>query len=150
MDHQYISVAEFAKRAAVTPAYIYKLLKSDSTELTNRLQPFQQVVDGKKLIHINALSLFENKQDEQQFNNYSTEFINSLKAQIEALNEQIKIKDTQISDLSEMNRNTQILLLNQQQLLLPLNAEPAADPMEEPKPAPEQKKKSFWDKLFNK
>lgn len=145
MENEYLTVKEFAEKAGVTRQAVYQ-------QLNKTLQPFQRVLNGKKAIHINALSLFESKHFlssvEQPLNNYSSEFVNSLKAQIESLNEQIKIKDSQIADLSEMNRNAQVLLLNQQKLLLPASAaEAAAEVASEPDPQP-KKRPSLWNRIF--
>ncbi len=144
MDNGYISVKEFSKLAGVTTAYIYKLLKNDSTELTK----FQQTVDGKKLIHINALSIFNIEPVDNQLNKKLTTVdsqlttslqatIDILKAQNETLNKQIIEQNNQINSLMELNKNNQILLLNQQNLLSGT--------------VPEQKKRvSLWDKIFNR
>ena len=52
MDNEYISVSQFVKLAGVSPQYVYQ-------QFNKSLKPFQQVVKGKKLVNINALSLFK-------------------------------------------------------------------------------------------
>lgn len=145
METEYLTVKEFAEKAGISRQAVYK-------KLNKSLQPFQRVLNGKIVLHINALSLFGCKPElsrvEQPIDNHSTEVVNALQAQIESLKEQIKVKDGQISDLSEMNRNAQILLLNQQKLLLPAGAaEAAADLADEPDQRP-KKKLSLWDRIF--
>lgn len=145
MDNQFIPVKEFSKRAGVTPQAVYK-------QLNNQLKDSLKVENGKKLININALSLFKIKQEtiieqpvEQQLNNQLNNqltislqaTIDILKAENESLNKQIIEQNNQINSLMELNKNNQILLLNQQQLLT--GTVPG-----------QQKRKSIWSRIFNK
>jgi len=158
MDKDFIPVKEFAKLAGITRQAVYK-------QLNNQLKESLKVENGIKLININALSLFKNNQltpvEQPVDNNLTTSLqanIDILKAENESLNKQLLVKDNQIEELNnhlktqmELNKNNQILLLRQQQPLLPSNTEPAADPTKEPGTVPEQKKRvSLWDKIFNR
>ena len=55
---EYISIAEFAKRAGVSRQAVYSRLDKD-------LSSFVQVDNGKKTLNIRALELFSVKQDSQ-------------------------------------------------------------------------------------
>jgi len=147
MDNKYISIKEFAAAAGVTPQYIYKKLNN---QLNNQFKGSLIIENGKKLININALSLFKNKPEttdeqpvEQPLNNSLTTSLQAtidiLKSQNESLNKQIIEQNNQINSLMELNKNNQILLLNQQNLLSGTVSEP------------EQKKRaSLWDKIFKR
>ena len=49
---EFISIADFAKRAGVSRTYIYK-------SLSTRLAPFYKQVDGQKMLNTSALSMFD-------------------------------------------------------------------------------------------
>ena len=52
---EYISIAEFAKRAGITPQAVYKQLNN---QVDNRLSTYVKVHNGKKRLHVKALELF--------------------------------------------------------------------------------------------
>ena len=49
---EYISIAEFARRAGVTTQAVYKQLNN---QVDNQLTTYVKIVNGKKRLHINAL-----------------------------------------------------------------------------------------------
>lgn len=106
---EYISIAEFAKRAGITPQAVYKQLNN---QVDNRLSTYVKVHNGKKRLHIKALELFlstgVNQVDNQfnnQFNNFSQPVDNQVDNQtnqiIGILRDQIERKDAQIEQLQE-------------------------------------------------
>lgn len=93
---EYISIAEFARRAGITPQAVYKQLNN---QVDNRLSTYVKVHNGKKRINIKALELFlstDVNQVDNQFNNFSQPVDNQT---IEILKEQLDIKDKQIEQL---------------------------------------------------
>ena len=118
----YISIKDFAERAGVSRQGVYQRLTKDLSE-------YCQVVDGKKVIHTDALALFaDNKTvNEQDFVN---DYVNALKDQladkqehIETLTLQLAEKDKQIAGLQaeiankgNMSDKLAQMLENQQKL----------------------------------
>lgn len=136
-----------------------------NNQLNNQLKDSLIIENGKKLININALSLFKNKSEstveqpieqpiEQPLNNSLTTSLQAtidiLKAQNESLNKQITEQNNQINSLMELNKNNQILLLNQQKLLLPSREDTIPGNETEPDQQPNKKRVSLWDKIFNR
>jgi len=157
-DIEYLSVKDFAERAGITTQYVYKLAD-------NKLQPYITVTNDVKLVSSAALSLFPKSKVSQQNNQPEPEFaqqlptdaqpVNSeltaalqetiviMRLQQETLVAQLAVKDKQISDLSDMNRNSQVLMLNTQKYL-PAPA-PDLDPEQPiPEPAPSDPKRHWW------
>ena len=143
---EYITVKEFASRAGVSPQAVYQRIDKD-------LNKFFKVVDGKKMLSSEGLSVFNSKEVEKELNQAVDN--NALLETLKVLTEQLKVKDQQITDLmndnrqkdetikdlsvklsdrlaesNELNRNNQVLLLE--------------------KRPPEQKEESsgFWSKIF--
>ena len=95
MNNEYISVADFAQKANVSRQAIYKRLDGD-------LSTYCKVVNGKKLINIKALSLFE---------------VNSVNRELtpfDVLAKELDFKNKEIERLQEENRklSEQILALS--------------------------------------
>lgn len=91
---EYISIAEFAKRAGVSRQAVYSRLDRD-------LSSFVQVDNGKKTLNIKALELFSVKQDCQVDCSSS---VNTLQDEItleliKTLQTQLAEKDKQIAEL---------------------------------------------------
>jgi hypothetical protein len=106
---EYISIAEFARRAGVTPQAVYKQLNN---QVDNQLSTYVKIHNGKKRIHIKALELFlstgVNRVDNQfnnQVDNFSQPVDNQVDNQtnqvIDFLKDQIKRKDIQIEQLQD-------------------------------------------------
>lgn len=98
---EYISIAEFAKRAGVSRQAVYSRLDRD-------LSSFVQVDNGKKTLNIRALELFSVKQDSQVDCSSSVktlqdgitlEVIKTLQTQLAEKDKQIAEKDKQIAEL---------------------------------------------------
>lgn len=112
---EYISISEFSKRANVSHQYIYKRLDKE-------LQPFLKVVAGKKALNIKALQLFNATENETNATIVATEnkevrdLIELLQEQQRTLKQELDIKNEQIRDLSQSNRQ-QLQLIDQQQKL---------------------------------
>lgn len=106
---EYITIAEFARRAGVTPQAVYKQLNN---QVDNQLSTYVKIHNGKKRIHIKALELFlstgVNRVDNQfnnQVDNFSQPVDNQVDNQtnqvIDFLKDQIKRKDIQIEQLQD-------------------------------------------------
>lgn len=106
---EYISIAEFARRAGVTPQAVYKQLNN---QVDNQLTTYVKIMNGKKRLHVNALKIFLstnlNRVDNQfnnQVDNFSQPVVNQVDNQnsqiIGILREQIERKDAQIEQLQE-------------------------------------------------
>ncbi len=106
---EYISIAEFARRAGVTPQAVYKQLNN---QVGNQLSTYVKIHNGKKRISIKALELFlstdVNQVDNQfnnQFNNFSqpvdNQIIEVLREQLADKAKQIEQKDAQIERLQD-------------------------------------------------
>lgn len=106
---EYISIAEFARRAGVTPQAVYKQLNN---QVDNQLSTYVKIHNGKKRISIKALELFlstdVNQVDNQfnnQFNNFSqpvdNQIIEVLREQLADKAKQIEQKDAQIERLQD-------------------------------------------------
>lgn len=115
MKEEYISISEFAKRANVSHQYIYKRLDKE-------LQPYLQLVEGKKALNIKALQLFNTTEVATNATKVATEnqeikdLIELLQEQQRTLKQELDIKNEQIRDLSQSNRQ-QLQLIDQQQKL---------------------------------
>lgn len=111
MKNEYISVKEFSKRANITPQAIYQRLNKD-------FKPYLKVIDGKKMLNISALSLFDSKEEfKEDFQFTDKELIKSLNETLKTLQSQLEVKDKQISELNERLSQSHKLIENQQILL---------------------------------
>lgn len=111
---EYLTIAEFAERAKISRQAVY-------SRLNKGLKDFVKIESGKKFVSIKALSLYSDNEVEQEIkqdfqenqstlnNLESTKIIETLNKTIELLQEQLKIKDEQITELHN--------LLDQQQKL---------------------------------
>ena len=118
MNNEYISIAEFAKRAGVSVQAIYKRLDKD-------FQPWLKVESGKKYLNIKALSVFKNEKTSTEVESMDalkkaldlmSDQNETLKAELAIKNEQIKSRDSQIEALSERLKESHVLLDHQQKL----------------------------------
>lgn len=115
MKEEYISISEFAKRAGVSRQFIYK-------ELSTKLSTYCKEVDNQKMLNIKALELYSVNQTVNQVVNEETDrdtmkdLIEILQEQQKVLKQELEIKNSQISDLSQANRQ-QLQLIDQQQKL---------------------------------
>lgn len=115
MKEEYISIAEFAERAGVNRSYIYKLLST-------KLSTYCLQVDKQKKLNIKALELFDVDQVDSLVDKKETDgdtlkdLIEILQEQQKVLKQELDIKNEQIRDLSQSNRQ-QLQLIDQQQKL---------------------------------
>lgn len=164
---EYLSIAEFAKRARVTPRAVYKRINEpvrehDENPCVNHIK----MVDGKKRISTAALILFNvnryepvhelvheqcepvREQTENQILTILQENMEVLKSELEFKNKQLETKDKQIEDLSKANdrlndRLQEANQLNHQnQILLEQKQQP--EPIENEDIPPKSTKKHFW------
>lgn len=112
---EYISISEFAERAGVNRSYIYKLLST-------KLSTYCLQVDNQKKLNIKALELFDVNQVDSLVDKKETDgdtlrdLIEILQEQQKVLKQELDIKNEQIRDLSQSNRQ-QLQLIDQQQKL---------------------------------
>lgn len=152
MDKDYITIAEAAAIAGVSPQAIYK-------RLSTSLKPFVSTVEGKKVLLSAAIDILIQPTVEQPFNNVSTPVEQPLKAQeatlkllektVEILQEQLKIKDAQLqtkddqlralNDRLEQSLNITgqgnfLMLQEKQRQIIEPDPVPASDPPDQPLP----------------
>lgn len=149
---EYITIKEFCKLAKITPQSVYKRLKKEN----NPIQPFIKLVDGNKLISIDALELYKKPKSEAVVNEdikketvsddtVNRDLIDMLRKELEEKSEQLKIKDKQIADLNDrLAESSQ--MLNQEQHLR-AGAEQRLLMLEEKKEEVTTKKK-WWNRFF--
>lgn len=106
-----LSIKDFAKLVNVSTQAIYQRIDKD-------LKPFVKLVQGKKTISEEALTLFQNKvackptPDDYQAEPITTS--DTLKELIDSLQKQLEIKDKQIAEKDEQLKNLTSALLNEQ------------------------------------
>ena len=113
-ESNYISIAEFSKRANISKQRVYQLLNKS-------LSDFVKEVDGVKMLHIQALERYQSKGNksrveqgfEQDLNNPLND---SLIKTIEVLQEQLSVKDRQIEELNNRLAETTQALHQAQEL----------------------------------
>lgn len=114
----FLTVKEFATAANVTTQRIYKLYAMGCTTKCNgiatELHEYFKIENGKKYIHRDALRLFENATElhnEMQplatDNATAQAAIAVLEKQLEVLQQQLTVKDNQISELQVALRTAQ-------------------------------------------
>lgn len=155
-NSEYISVAEFAKRAGVSRQLVYKRIDNELTE-------FCQLVDNKKMLNIRALELFQKQKLSTGFTTQftklstkvSTQFtVYRLKLQhkidlLELENQHLKekVESLEAQTAADKEKIESLLkLLDQQQQLSAISAkkiEMLEAKIQEPTP-PVRKWWAFW------
>ena len=139
MEKEFLTVKEYAEIKGCSTQYVYKLLQT-------KLQPFVEVVEGRKLINASVLdtdvanqptnatnkhnqvandvatpSSFEVEEELKRINKRNEDIIDDLRAQLKEKDAQIKEQSEHIVELSskiaELFNNNQQLQLNYQLLL---------------------------------
>lgn len=114
-----LTVKKFADKVGLSSQAIYKLLD-------NKLFPFVTTVDNKKMVSSEALELFNNKPKEEELTTASQPdlqlIINEKNERIEELKDRIEDLKNQIQTLADNNEKLMILLSQQQNLTLKLQA----------------------------
>lgn len=147
MKNDYIPIKEFADKVGVSTQAIYQRIEKD-------LQSYLKIENGKKLLNIKGLELFNIKESckdnlqeiDKQLYNTLQDTLNVLKEQIEAKDKQLmeqrldyikqlEAKDLQIERLQKSNENNQILIAQTQERVKQLEA-------------PKEEKRNFLDILF--
>lgn len=146
MEHEYLSIREFAARAGVSVQAIYKRLSNENDELNNWFKE----IDGKKTISVEALTLFQAEKVESKSeddstscqpvdNQFTTQIIEILQSELEAKNRQIEHLQQLLSQEQQLHA-----IAEQRLLLLESNQEDAAE-SDQPKAADvEQPQKRWW------
>ena len=141
MNNNYITVSEFATKAGISKQRVYQLLNKS-------LKEFVQEVDGKKVIDIKGLELFENNENhsrvEQAFEqDLNKSLIDTLQTTIAVLQKQLEEKDRQIAELTE-------IVKTQSQSINAANHADLADKLkiESSEQKEEREKQSFWKRIF--
>lgn len=145
------SVAEYAAAKGISKQAVYK-------QLNNKLQPFVVVVDGQK--YINAAAFGDNPPKvEQPIEQHSTESeqpieqpptflqqqITEKDKQIESLLRQIESLQQQNSNLTELLRNSQVLLAAEKKILIEQGTS-----QEQTEITEEKAKQGFFKRLFGR
>lgn len=166
----YISISEFAKKAGVTRQAVCLRLDKD-------LQSFVKLDNGKKLIQINALGLFNVKRDKlpnTDFTNFTgtnlTELTRDQKApempesvlnvllsqidtkdkQLEEKDKQLDIKDKQIAEKDKLLSDLTELLRIEQQSAQQAQALHAGTIKQTALIESDTRKNSLWTRLFRR
>lgn len=165
---EYISISEFARLTGKSRTTVYKYLDSFLSTYV------QQDAQGKKVISRAAVKVFESietgkvvqdertderteKRSDEQINGQVGQVIEALKEQLRVKDEQLRAKDQQIESLHEiLSRQQQLAALQEQRILQLTASEPeeaatvehegseeAAD-----QTAAEQQKKSFFRRIL--
>lgn len=98
-----ITVAEAAERCGKSKQAIYN-------RMSTNLQPFVQVLNGKKYLHISVLEVLDSRPLNKDSINLEQPLIDVLKEQLDILQRQLEVKDKQIEELNKrleqsLNRN---------------------------------------------
>ena len=147
-ESNYISIAEFSKRANISKQRVYQLLNKS-------LKDFVKEVDGVKMLHIQALERYQRKENksrieqgfEQDFNNHLND---TLIKTIELLQEQLSVKDRQIEELTRLLDQSQHLQAQTTSKLPEPKAEEPGTVVELSEPGQTEKKKNRIFNLFNR
>ena len=147
-ESNYISIAEFSKRANISKQRVYQLLNKS-------LKDFVKEVDGVKMLHIQALERYQRKENksrieqgfEQDFNNPLND---TLIKTIELLQEQLSVKDRQIEELTRLLDQSQHLQAQTTNKLPEPKAEEPGTVVELSEPEQTEKKKKGIFNLFNR
>lgn len=132
---RYITIAEFAEKAGVSRAYLYKVLST-------KLSTYCKQVDNQKMLNIKALELFDVNQSVNQVDSDTDtlkDLIEILQEQQATLKAELKIKNQQIeAQLKEMGEYSERLkeshyLIAQQQKNEQKLLETTSQPQEKPK-----------------
>lgn len=117
--NEYLTIPEFAKLAGVSHQAIYK-------QLHNKLQPYLQIVDGKKLLDKKALGEVYRNEVVQPNADFAT-MVAALEkqlevkdSQLEAKDEQLRQKDAQIESLHRIIEQNNTLALADKKSILQL------------------------------
>lgn len=116
IDREYISISEFARETGKSRTTVYKYLDSFLSTYV------QQDAQGRKVISRAAVKVFESieagkvVQDERTEKRSDAQVNEQVEQVIEALKEQLRVKDEQISSLHDLLRESQAALSRQQQL----------------------------------
>lgn len=125
--NNYISVSQYAEIKGISKQAVYK-------QLNGKLKEFLIVVDNQKFIDLNALNEVEKERlnnieqpVEQQFNNSFQLFfekqIEEKDKQIESLLNQIDQLQDQNTKLTDLLKNSQLLLAVEKKVMLEENTE---------------------------
>lgn len=126
MGKEWITIAEAAQLAGISTQAIYK-------RLNTTLNQYYKVIDGKKMLHINAIKEMTDNPDSKQSTNKPVDgdLTTILQNTINVLTEQLAVKDEQIIQLN--NRLEQALnVTGQQNYIL------AQKQLSDPEPASDQ------------
>lgn len=163
---EYISISEFARVTGRSRTTVYKYLDSFLSTYV------QEDAQGKKIISKAAIEAFKSidsgkvvqedcsgeraeKRSDGQINGQVEQVIEALKEQLRVKDQQIEEKDRQIQSLHEiLSRQQQLAALQEQRIIQLTAAEPeTAATVEHEAPeadqTAEQQKKSFFQKILN-
>lgn len=116
IDREYISISEFARETGKSRTTVYKYLDSFLSTYV------QQDAQGRKVISRAAVKVFESieagkvVQDKRTEKRSDAQVNEQVEQVIEALKEQLRVKDEQISSLHDLLKESQEALSRQQQL----------------------------------
>ena len=116
MKEEYLTIAEFAKRAGVSRQTIYNRLDTDLTDFT-------KLSNGRKLVNSKALRLFGVEEFDNSVKHTFTDLAayfdkqnETLSRLVDTLEDELAIKNQQIKESSDRQRELSIMLNQQQKL----------------------------------
>lgn len=117
VDHEYISIKEFAARAGVSPQAIYKRLNQVDNQLINYVKP----VGNQRMLNIQALKDIYGIEVDNQKQPVEQSVVNlvqpdQMQDQIRMLRERLDIKEQQLREQAERDqeKDEQIRMLQEQ------------------------------------
>jgi transcriptional regulator with XRE-family HTH domain len=115
MEQEYLSIKEFASLAGVSQQAIYKRLANPSDELCR----FLIELDGKKRLEVSALDFFIHASNSTGNSTGCSTGCSTVETKlIDLLQEELKQKNEQISNLQKLlHQEQQLHLLTRQELL---------------------------------
>lgn len=100
-----ISISEAAISLGLSRQAVYK-------KLDNEFKPYLQIVNGKKRLSKAVLDKNIKNEMSNEFTENFTKIVNLLTIQNEQLNRELEVKNAQIQELQEQNRELTIALSN--------------------------------------
>lgn len=105
-----LTVAEVAERCGKSKQAIY-------SRMSTSIQPFVQVLNGKKYLHISVLEVLDSRPLFKDSIKVEQPLIDVLKEQLDLLQRQLEVKDRQIEELNkrleqslDRNRESNVLM----------------------------------------
>lgn len=112
LSDEFLTVREFAQKINKSSQAVYK-------QLDNQLKPYWRKSNGKKVISIRALEIYDKPKNAKNDNQLPTELSTELSKIVELLTTQLTEKDKQIENLQKLlNQSQQLQAQSEQKIAL--------------------------------